>query len=101
MTSMPVKIRPRFLSSGPSRAQISSSRAVSSCRLGRAADVQVGAGFALRRHAVDGAGHFAVDEDDALVAVADLRPVLLHHEGLAEHGLEQFDEGAKVGVLRP
>ena len=100
MTSMPVKIRPRFLSSGPSRAQISSSRAVSSVALGRATDVQVGAGFALRRHAVDGTGHFAIDKDDALVAVADLGPVLLHHEGLAEHGLEEFDEGAKVGVVR-
>ena len=99
ITSMPAKSSPRFFSSGPRRAQISSSRAVSlvgcavppTCRLERVSP--------FCGSAVDGARHLAVDEDDALVAVSDLGPVLLHHERLAEHGLEQLHQRGGVGVV--
>ena len=99
MTSMPVNRSPRFFSCGPSRAQISSSRFVSLVGLRRAADVQVRARLARRRHAIDGARHLAVDEDDALVALSHLGAVLLHHERLAEHALEQLDERTGVGIV--
>ena len=98
---MPVNSSPRRFSSGPSRAQISRSRGGQLGRRRRAADVQVGARLVGCRHAVDGARHLAVDEDDALVAVAHLGPVLLHHERLAEHGLEQLDQRVEVGVAGP
>src|SRR4029079_7492038 len=51
---------------------------------GPAADMHVGAGLAFRRHAVDGAGGDAVDEDDALVALAHLRQIALHDIRLAK-----------------
>ena len=68
-------------------------------RLRLATHVQVGARFALLRHAVDGARHLAIDEDDALVTFRHLGPVLLHHERLAEHGLEQLHQRGGVGVV--
>src|SRR5690242_5616897 len=48
--------------------------------LGLAADMQIGARLAWRRHAVDRAGDLAIDQDDALVALGDLRHVTLHHD---------------------
>ena len=95
---MPVKSSPRRFELGPKpRADLLVARGQLG-RRGDAADVHVGARLVGGRHAIDGAGHFAVDQDDALVAGAHLGPVLLHHEGLAEHGLEQLDQRVEVGV---
>src|SRR5262245_15671969 len=67
-------------------------------RRGDPADVHVGARFVRGRNTIDGARHLAVDEDDALVAGAHLGPILLYHEGFAEHGLEQLHQRIEVGV---
>ena len=79
-------------------AQISRSRAVSSRQLGAAADVHVGARFAFRGDAVEAGHRLAVDEDDALVALAHLGQVTLDHERLAEALLEQLDQRREVVV---
>ena len=52
----------------------------------------------LGRHAVDGADGLAVDQDDALVALADLLQVALHDEGLAEHLGEHLQQRGQVAV---
>ena len=98
ITSMPTKIRPRSLSVGPIAAQMSRSRAGHLDRLRPAADMHVGARLALRRHAVDDADRLALDEDDALVALAHLRQVALHHIGLAERSREQFEQRTEILV---
>ena len=64
-------------------AQISRSRAVSSVASGAAADMHVGARLAIGRNAVDGADRLAVDQDDALVALAHVRQILLDDERFA------------------
>src|SRR5262249_4728547 len=52
--------------------------------LGLAANMQIGARLAGGRDAIDRASKLAVDEDDALVTLGDLRNVALHHDRLAE-----------------
>ncbi len=61
--------------------------------------MHVGARLVGGRHAIDGAGHLAVDQDDALVAFLHLGAELLHHEGLAEDELEHLDQRVEVGVV--
>ena len=68
-------------------------------RLGAAADMHVGAAVVLGRHTVDGADRFAVDQDDALVALADVGQILLGDEGLAEHLAEHFQQRGQVAVV--
>ncbi len=99
MTSMPTKIRPALLQLRPdagadflfARAQVR--------RLGRAADDEVGADGADGRLAVDGADGLAVDDQDALVALADGREEGLRDEGLGDHLVEEVDDGFKIAVL--
>jgi hypothetical protein len=67
--------------------------------LGHAAAHHVGAQIVRRRHAVDRAGEFAVDQDDALVAVLHFGQEFLHHPGLAEHHREQIVQRAEIHVL--
>ena len=62
------------------------------------ADMHVGPGLALRRHAVCGAGRAAVNQDDALVAAAHLRQVALHDDRLAVEIGEEFQQGREVLV---
>ena len=99
ITSMPTNSRPRSRRAGPRRAQISRSRVGEVGRLRHAAAHHVGAQIVRRRHAVDRAGEFAVDQDDALVAVLHRRQEFLHHPGLAEHGGEQIVERAEIEIL--
>ncbi len=82
------------------RAQISRSRVGQLRRFGAAADMHVGARLVFGRHAVDGADRLAIDEDDALVALAHLGQVALHDKGLAEALLEQLDQRGR-GSGRP
>ncbi len=84
ITSMPTKISPRSRSAGPSVWQISRSRGCQVGFPGRAAPHHIGAQVVGRRHAVDGAGKLAVDQNDALVAVLHRRQEALHHPLLAE-----------------
>src|SRR3546814_2055647 len=67
--------------------------------LGPPAGGHVGARLASGRHAVDGAGRAAVDENDALVAAAHLRQVALHDDGLAIEIGEQLQQRAQVLVV--
>ena len=60
--------------------------------------MHVGARLAIRRHAVDDAGRLAVDQDDALVALAHLRQVALDDERLAEGAFEHFEQRDQVLV---
>ncbi len=53
-----------------------------------------------RRHAVDGAGELAVDQDDALVAMLHRGEEALDHPGLSEGDREQVEQRAEVEVLR-
>src|SRR5690606_37432960 len=66
--------------------------------LGAAAGMHVGTRLALGGNAVEAGDRLAVDEDDALVALAHLRQVALYHERLAIVLLEQLDQRRKVGV---
>ena len=66
--------------------------------LGAAADMHVGARIVLGRHAVDGADRLAVDQDDALVALAHVLQIALDDEGLAEHLAEHFEQRGEVAV---
>ena len=81
------------------RAQISASRGGEGDAFGAAADVHVAARFALGRDAVEGAGGFAVDQDDAFVALAHGGFVALDHERLARAGEMHFEQGAEVFVV--
>ena len=100
ITSMPTKIRPRRLQL---RADGGADLALAGGEVGRlrgAAAHHVGADVVRRRHAVDRARRLAVDEDDALVALGDLRQEALDHPRLAEGRGEQVEERAEVRVLR-
>ena len=99
ITSIPTNSSPRRFSSGPSAAQISSSRAVSSVLAAVAADREVGADFAFAGDAVDRAGDFAVDEHDALVALGDLGEELLDDVRLAVGAVEQLDQRGEVAAV--
>src|SRR5262249_9523704 len=68
-------------------------------RLRYAAARHVRAQIVRRRNAIDRAGEFAVDQDDALVAVLYRREEFLHHPGLAERGGEQVVERAEIEIL--
>src|SRR5262249_5936505 len=68
--------------------------------LGSAADMPVGARLAFGRHAVDGAGEFAIDQDDALVALADFRDVALHDHRFAIELGEHFEQASQILVIR-
>ena len=96
---MPTNSSPRRLSSGPSAAQISSSRARQLGLRGRAADREVGADLALARHAVDRAGDLAVDQHDALVALGDLGKERLDDVRLAIGAVEQLDQRREVAAV--
>src|SRR5690349_4237722 len=61
-----------------------------------AADREVGADFARAGHAIDRSGDLAVDEDDALVAVDDLREEFLDDVGLAIGAVEELDQRREV-----
>ena len=80
------------------RAQISRSRVGQLGLFGAAADMHVGARIVLGRHAVDGADRLAVDQDDALVALAHVLQIALHDEGLAEHLAEHFEQRGEIAV---
>ena len=67
--------------------------------LRRAAAHHVGAKVVGGRHAVHRAGVFAVDQDDALVAVAHLGKEFLDHPGLAKGRGEHVVERAEVEVV--
>ena len=99
ITSMPTNSSPRALSSGPSAAQISSSRGGELGLRRLAADREVGADLAFARDAVDRAGDLAVDEDDALVALGDAGEEGLDHVRLAIGGVEDLDQRGEVGAV--
>ena len=99
ITSMPTNSRPRSRSAGP---MVCADFALARRQLGflrRAAAHHVGAQIVGRRHAVDRAGEFAVDQDDALVAVAHRGQEFLDHPGLAEGRGEHVVERAEVEVV--
>ncbi len=76
--------------------------------------MKIGARLALGGHAIDAADRLAIDQDDALVALAHLRDIALHDDGFAielgEHleqrveilivALEPEDAGAAIAVER-
>src|SRR5258708_13330385 len=66
-----------------------------------AADMHVRTRFALGRHAVDDADGLAVDQDDALVALAHLRKVPLSDHGLAAARGEHLEHEIDFPLLRP
>ena len=68
-------------------------------RLGHAAAHHVGAQIVRRRHAIDRAGKFAVDQDDALVALLHRRQKFLHHPWLAKGRGEQIIERTEIEIL--
>ena len=68
-------------------------------RLRRAAAHHVGAQIVGRRHAVDRAGKFAVDQDDALVALFHRRQEILHHPWLAKRDREHVVERAEIEIV--
>ena len=96
---MPTNSSPRAFSSGPSAAQISRSRSVSSVACGGPAGGEVGADFARAGLAVDRAGDLAVDQHDALVALGHRGEEGLRDIGLAPHVAEQFGERGEVGAV--
>ena len=65
------------------------------------AGVEIGARLSLVGHARDGAGDFAVDQNDALVALADLRQVALGDDRLAELLGIHFQQRAEIVVAGP
>ena len=95
---MPTKIEAALLEIGPDRRADFPVAGGQLRGLGLAADMHVGAALALRRHAVDGAARLAVDQDDALVALAHLGQIALGDERLAEHLQEKLDQGGEVLV---
>src|SRR5690625_2695349 len=60
--------------------------------------MHVRARLALPRHTVDGAGGLAIDKDDALVALDDIRHEFLHHHGLAADLAEKLVQRAEIAV---
>ena len=60
--------------------------------------MHVGTRVRIRWNAVDGADWFAIDQDDALVALAHILEVALHDVRLAEHLPEHFQQGSQVAV---
>ena len=65
----------------------------------RATAHHVGSQVVGRRNAVDRAGVFAIDQDDALVAVLDVGQKFLHHPLLAEGDREHIVERAEIEIL--
>ena len=91
MTSIPTKIRPRSTEGRTDgRADLAIPRGHLG-RLGATADMHVRPGLAKRRDAVDDADRLALDQDDALVALADLGQVALDNEGLAIDVFEDLE----------
>ena len=97
---MPTKISPRSFSAGPMAAQMSLLAGRQLGRLGLAAGMHVGARLARRRHAVDRAHRLAIDQDDALVALAHLRQIALDDHRLAVELGEHLDQRVQVLVAR-
>ncbi len=62
--------------------------------------MHVGPAFSRRRDPVDGAGDFAVDQDDALIALAHVLQVGLDDDRLAEHLGEHLQQRIQVLVAR-
>ncbi len=100
ITSMPTNSRPRSRSRRSERGADFALAIRQLGRLGRAAAHHVGAQIVRRRHAVDGAGEFAVDQDDALVAMLHLGKEALDHPGLLEGDREHVEQRAEIHVLR-
>ena len=99
ITSMPTNNSPRSRSGcGQPRADFALARGQVG-RLGYAAAHHVGAQIVRRRHAIDGAGKLAVDQDDALVALFHRRQKFLHHPLLAEGRGEQIVERTEIEIL--
>ena len=97
MTSMPTKTRPSLRRSGASPARFP----VAGGELGlhrRPADGHVGAVLCLERHAEDRAQGLAVEQEDALVALARRRHVLLGHHPVAPARGEQLEHRRGVAV---
>ena len=98
---MPVKIKPApFQFRADGGADVAFARR----QFGRfrpPADMHVGARLARRRHPVDGAGEFAVHQDDALVALAHLGKIALHDHRLAIELGEHLQQRAQILVIRP
>ena len=63
------------------------------------AHMHVGTRFAQCRNPVDGARHFAVHQDDALVALADFGNVALHDHRLAIESREHFQQRTQILVI--
>src|SRR5260370_1226475 len=66
-----------------------------------APDMRVRTRFARGRHAVDDADAFAVDQDDAFVALAPPRQVARGDQGLAAARGEHFQQRVEVLVVGP
>ncbi len=65
--------------------------------------MHVRARLAFRRHPVNRAGKFAIDQKNAFVALAHLRNIALHDDRLAKEGGEHLEHRAEVlvAVLHP
>ena len=61
--------------------------------------MHVGAILVLCRDAVDGARELAIDQNDALVALADIGEIALGDERLAKALREELNERAEILVL--
>ena len=61
--------------------------------------MEVGARLAGGGDAIDGADRLAVDQHDALVALAHRRKIALHHDRLAVELGEHLEQGVEVLVL--
>ena len=100
ITSMPTNNNPRSRKAG---RECGADFALAVGQVGGlrgAAAHHVGAQIVRRRHAVDRAGEFAVDQDDALVAVLDLGKEALDHPGLPERHRKHVEQRAEIHVLR-
>src|SRR5882672_4114361 len=66
-----------------------------------AADMHVGARLAFGRHAIDDADRLAVDQDDALVALAHLGKIALGDQRLAAALREHLEQRGEILVVGP
>ena len=52
-----------------------------------------------RRHPIDRANRLAVHEDDALVALSDIRQILLNNERFTEDSLEKLHKRPGIRIV--
>ena len=69
-------------------------------RLRCSAADHIGAQIIRGGHAIDGTGEFAVDEDDAFVAMLHFRQETLDHPWLAKRHREHIEQRSEIHVLR-